>query len=246
MKIVSRVNSKQIKSFIDQLPAVFDRGGTTIYKQRNEVKVFDVDGESVNVKRYKVPHFVNRIVYTFFRLTKPERSYQYALKLRKIGVDTPEPYAYILTKKNGLLHYSYYISEQVAYEHTMYEFGQGGIVGREPIIKAFATYTADLHERGIYHKDYSPGNILFQEQDGQIRFCLVDINRMRFGEVSIKEGCANFARLWGQEDFFLLLAKEYACVRNIDVDTCIKWMLYYRTKFWKKYAKKRQIPFSLK
>ena len=44
------------------------------------------------------------------------------------------------------------------------------------------------------HRDYSPGNILFDKIDGEYHFMLVDINRMSFGKISIDMGCANFAR----------------------------------------------------
>ena len=75
---------------------------------------------------------------------------------------------------------------------------------------AFAEFTARLHEAGILHLDYSPGNILYDKIGEEYHFSLVDINRMHFGEVDIKKGCANFARLWGQTPFFILLGKEYA------------------------------------
>jgi len=244
MKIVLNPKAKQFETFIQSVPEIFEKEGKTIYKQRNEIKVFDVNGISLNVKRFKVPHVINRIVYSFFRLTKAERSYRYALVLEEKGISTPEPVAYILIKKHGLLHYSYYISRQVSHAHTMYEFGKGGITGREYIIEAFARFTAKSHEKGVFHKDYSPGNILFDIKNGQVDFCLVDINRMQFGEVSVKKGCANFARLWGQKDFFLLLAEEYAHVRGIEPDECLRWILYYRDKFWKHYAKKRPLPFE--
>jgi len=58
------------------------------------------------------------------------------------------------------------------------------------------------------HRDYSPGNILFDKIDGEYHFMLVDINRMSFGKISIDMGCANFARLWGQKAFFELLCQR--------------------------------------
>lgn len=71
------------------------------------------------------------------------------------------------------------------------------------------------------HRDYSPGNILFDKIDGEYHFMLVDINRMSFGKISIDMGCANFARLWGQKAFFELLAREYARARNTDEHTAL-------------------------
>ncbi|MDR1103195.1 MAG: lipopolysaccharide kinase InaA family protein, partial [Tannerella sp.] len=207
-------------SFVRSLPDTFDRDGRTIYRQRNEIKVFETGGMAVNVKRFRKPHLLNRVAYTFFRPSKAERSYRYAFRLRELGIDTPEPIAYILMKKNGLLHVSYYVCRQVPHEHTMYEFGRGGIAGRESVLQAFAGYTARLHEAGVYHRDYSPGNILFRQEKEEVRFCLVDINRMRFGPVSVRQGCAAFARLWGPEPMFRLLAERYAEERGAEAGYC--------------------------
>ena len=83
------------------------------------------------------------------------------------------------------------------HDRNFYEFGRGGIDGREDILRAFARFTARVHEAGFLHVDYSPGNILFRKGAQGIDFCLVDINRMHFGLVSVRSGCENFARLWG-------------------------------------------------
>jgi serine/threonine protein kinase len=231
-------------SFVRSIPDMFDKEGRTIYKQRNEIKVFEAAGIAVNVKRYKKPHFPNRVAYTFFRPSKAERAYHYAFRLQELNIDTPEPIACIVIKKNGLLHLSYYVSRQVPYEHTMYEFGRGGIAGREFILQAFAGYTARLHEAGICHRDYSPGNILFRQEKEEVRFCLVDINRMRFGKVSVREGCAAFARLWGPEPMFRLLAEYYARARGVEAEHCIRWTLYYRRRFWNASLHRGNLPFD--
>ncbi|MDR2139985.1 MAG: lipopolysaccharide kinase InaA family protein [Tannerella sp.] len=231
-------------SFVRSIPDTFDREGLTIYKQRNEIKVFEVAGIAINVKRYKKPHLLNRIAYTFFRPSKAERSYHYAFRLQELNIDTPEPVACILIKKNGLLHLSYYVSRQAPYKHTMYEFGRGSIAGREFILQAFAGYTARLHEAGIYHRDYSPGNILFGHEKEEVRFCLVDINRMRFGPVSVGKGCAAFARLWGPEPMFRLLAEYYAKARGVAVEPCVRRTLYCRRRFWNASLRRGNLPFD--
>ena len=243
MKIVENPKQKQFSDFIRSIHSTFDKEGSIIYKQRNEIRVFNVNGVFINVKRFRTPIFFNRIIYTFFRLSKAQRSFQYAIKLEEKGIDTPAPIAYVITKRSGLIHYSYYISKQVDYEHTMYEFGKGGIAGREHILNRFAEFTADIHDAGVFHQDYSPGNILFKEDDEGVKFCLVDINRMRFGKVSVPQGCSNFARLWGQEPLFRLIASRYAEKRHANEEQCIEQILWARNKFWKKFTSKRQLPF---
>jgi hypothetical protein len=244
-KVVIHPDYAFCADFINRIPEVFYAGGETIYKSRNEIKVFEVNGIKINVKQYKVPIFINRIIYTFFRMTKAHRAYNYAFKLLDIGIDTHFPIAYIHFKKTGLIHRCYFISLQPPYPRDMYEFGKDSLTGRESIIRSLAHYAAKLHDAGIYHKDFSPGNILFQQTEDEVKFLLVDINRMQFGPVSIKKGCANFARLWGSKEMFTLIAKEYAVARNADPDECNHWVFYYRKRQWKKFARKYEIPFDV-
>ena len=243
MKIVSNPQQAQFLEFIQSLPWQFDKGGTVIYRIRNEIRVFDVFGTALNVKRFKTPILINRLIYTFFRSSKAQRSFQYALKLKEMGIETPQPVAYILIKKGGLLYDSYYISRQADHNRDFYEFGKGGVEGREHILIAFAGFTADMHKKGVYHKDYSPGNILFKEENGAVKFCVVDINRLRFGDVTACKGCLNFVRLWGQKPFFEIVVRKYAEIRGADPEACLQSALRARKKFWKKFTRKHPWPF---
>ncbi|MEG1546861.1 MAG: lipopolysaccharide kinase InaA family protein, partial [Bacteroides sp.] len=186
-----------LREYIVRLPGTFENEGVEIYSGRNLIKVMTIDGLEINVKRYGIPALINRLVYSSFRMSKGKRAFTYPSTLLQKGFETPEPIAYIEERENNLIGYSYFISLQSPYKRTFYEFGDADVENCRDIVIAFARYTASLHEAGILHQDYSPGNILFDEIDGEYHFSLVDINRMRFGKVSIKEGCANFARLWG-------------------------------------------------
>lgn len=234
MKLVLNTNYESLREFITLLPTTFDTGGEVIYNARNQIKVFTLaDGRKINVKRYCVPIFINRLVYTFCRQPKAVRAYEYADHLIELDVPTPMPIAYILEQRGGLLAYSFLITEQSSLHNMLYEFGKGTLSGREEIVKAFARFTAGLHEKGVYHKDYSPGNILFDVIQGVPQFTLVDVNRMEFGKVNMDKGCRNFARLWGKRDFFELIATEYATARHFNVQQCINLILKYRHAFWK-------------
>ena len=57
-----------LRDFVRSLPEAFERGGQVIYRQRNEIRVFNLpDGRRVNVKRYRVPPLPLRIIYTLLR-----------------------------------------------------------------------------------------------------------------------------------------------------------------------------------
>ncbi|HJD92657.1 MULTISPECIES: lipopolysaccharide kinase InaA family protein [Bacteroides] len=242
------INPKYIHltSFLEKLPDVFETSGETIYTGRNLIKVFEVEGLTVNVKRYGVPLLINRFAYTFFRKPKGFRAYTYPYILAERGINTPEPIAYMEERSMGLIKYSYFVSIQSPYKSFLYEIGNMEVDEIKEFTKAFALFTSDMHKKDVYHKDYSPGNILCGKKDGEYDFCLVDINRMEFGPVNVEKGCANFARLWGQPSFFRYLAKVYADDRDADVNECIEWVMHYRKKFWKYYSGKYKVRYNLK
>ena len=93
MKLVLNPAYRRLEKFMQNLPLAFPALGECIYKARNELRQFSYEGQSYVVKGYKVPLFINRIAYTFFRPGKAERAYRYALRLRAMGIDTPAPVA---------------------------------------------------------------------------------------------------------------------------------------------------------
>lgn len=235
---------KMYHDFLCDIPRIFSQG-KTIFHKRNEIKVFEGFGPTlVNVKKYRVPIFINRIAYTLFRKPKAVRAYHNALRLQQAGVGTASPIGYFLSRRMGLLAESYFVSEQLDMDDT-YDRGRMPTEGQEDFYIALARYTAKIHTAGIYPKDYSPGNILYKVENGDFSFAMVDTNRMRFGTVTVEEGCANFARLWGRDSAFRLMAGEYAAARGADKETCIRWVMEQRARFWKKYARRHPINYQM-
>lgn len=62
-------------------------------------------------------------------------------------------------------------------------------------MKVLVKFVHKIHAKGIKHLDLSLENILFKEVNGKFLFMLVDLNRMRFGELSLKDRFQNFKRL---------------------------------------------------
>jgi len=233
MKIVINPEFSLYKTFIESLPSIFEQEGTSIYKARNEIKIFDVNGTILNVKSYKIPIFINRIAYTFFRPTKARRAYEYALRLISMGFLSPTPIAYIEEKKGGLLTHSYFISLHTPMQGNLRVFNDClPLEGeKEKLAIAFGKFSAELHNKKVFHKDYSPGNVLWEKiGDDCYHFSLIDINRMQFREVGKEEGCENFCRMWAHDDFFRIVAKMYAEGRGYDVEECTDLFLRYKQK----------------
>ena len=209
-KIILNPQYKSLYTFIETLPQNFNAGGEIVQDRRNTIKKFKVNGLEINVKRYRVPIFINRIALYFFsgKSKSLPGAYNNAFEVIKRGFETPESIAYIEEFKGGLLHYSYYISLQCPYRREIREYYQGPLQGNEALMTAFAQFTAALHEKGVCHEDYSPGNVLIAQIDGQYHFSLVDINRMTFKPMNLEEGCKNFRRMFISDELYIFLAKK--------------------------------------
>ncbi|MDR2809100.1 MAG: hypothetical protein LBB84_00890 [Tannerellaceae bacterium] len=230
-----------LSDFVYQLPARFRFAGEGewIYKERNELKMFYTGNRKIVVKSFKVPHLLNRFVYAFFRPSKARRSYNYSLEILVRGFHAPAPVAYLETFAWGLLKNSYYISEYTGGITMRQEFSfiSPNTKEKTDILLAFAAFTARLHEAGIYHKDYSNGNILYtRDENKKLHFELVDVNRMRFCRVNWKKGCKAFHRLDISIEMLRIVAAEYARLRNFDIERTIALTIACNLKTMKPYT----------
>ncbi len=246
-QIVLNPKYEALRPFLEELETHFARG-RSLRERRNVLRVCRYGGFELNVKRFHAPALAQRLVYKFLRQPKARRAYRNAFLIRAAGVETPESVAYVEHRRHGLLLESYYVSLQCPYKRRFYEFGTADVTPEvRDIAEHFARLTARLHEAGLLHKDYSPGNILFDRgADGAWHFSLVDTNRLRRGRVSVRRGCENFARLWGQPEFFDVLADAYAAARGADAARCRRWVRAARRRFWTRYVRRHGEKFPLR
>ncbi|MDR0682238.1 MAG: hypothetical protein LBG15_10400 [Dysgonamonadaceae bacterium] len=224
---------------IQNLPAWFEQEGDIIYKGRNELRRFFFNNQDLVVKSFKIPHFINRIAYTFFRSSKAGRSYRNALKLQEKGIYTPSPIASIEEKEKGLLSRSFYVSSYVSYSGLLRELHGCPLKEVKDLAEAFAHFTADIHRQHVLHFDYSPGNILYEKNGEQYHFCLVDVNRMRIDKkIDEKTAAFNLRKLWGKTEVILFIAGIYARDRGFNEKKFKDLVLLYRHNFWKRFVKR--------
>lgn len=238
MKLVLNPSHRELESFMLGLPEQFSSLGECIYKARNELRRFTYGGKSYVVKGYKVPLLINRIAYTFFRPGKASRAYEYAMRLRSMGIETPEPIAYIEIKRRGLLWHSFFVSDHCPYSGIMRDFEGGNIAGKEDILKAFAAFTVKLHEKGIFHLDYSAGNILFERRGDEVLFSILDLNRMRFVRMTPQMCLGNFNRFCRSEKVVRYVVEEYARLRGWEVSSSVEIAMQAYRRFWGRIERK--------
>ncbi len=248
MKIKINPRYEGMRSLIERIPDVFEQEGRTIYTGRNLIKVMQApDGTEINVKRFHVPSGPNRLIYSLgIRKPKGQRAFEYPMILESKGIGTPTAIA-LIEQRNalGLLGYTYLITQQCNYGHTHYEVGNAKPGAYENLAKALAHFAANIHNRKVLHKDFTPGNVLWKQDDEGFHFMIVDINRMKFGTVGMKEGLRNLSRFWGPKDFIRILVSEYALLRDCDVDEAVAYVMKERAKFWTRFGKKHPIKFKL-
>lgn len=203
-------------------------------KKRNIVEKVVLAGRPFVVKTFKRPTLANCFIYTFFRKSKAQRAYEYALMLLEKGVKTPFPVAYIEVKKNGFFHTGYFVAEYFdAPTLSSIIPGQYSWDELSRIGSSFISFTISLQEKRILPLDYNPGNIFYfpDEKSGGYNFALTDINRMRFGGVllnrNIMRGFEQFGVSTEHLYNFLLC---YSAQRGVDLDFCMYQFLSFRIR----------------
>jgi len=233
MNIKYKINPKfenDFKDFLLNIKEYFKENSQTIHKARNELKIINHSGLDVVVKAFRVPNIINRFAYAYLRDGKAKKSYEYSLK---IGSFTPEPIGYIEFYDNGLLKESFFVSEKFSYDFTIREpLLESNFENRDAIFRAFARFSHSLHEAGIFHNDYSPGNILIKKDGDNYTFKVVDINRMKFFD-GIKmpqtERAKNFSKLWASDAILEVMVDEYRKFYDCDEEFTIQ-VLYFSNK----------------
>ncbi len=213
----------------------FSKKGEFVTKgERNVIKMVKIDGCSLNIKKFKNPNAVQSLVYRFIRKSKAKRSFEFASKLIKFGIDTPFPIAY-LECFNGGLKESFYVSEQINYDFDFRELIHNPqFKKREEVLRQFTQFTFKLHENGVNFLDHSPGNTLIMDNgNDNYKFYLIDLNRMRFENMTFEKRMHNFRRLWLSKTMVKIMASEYAKLYGKTFEETHAMMLQYSRKFQK-------------
>ena len=228
---------------IEQMIQNFTTAGSPFGNQdRNTLKEFQLNDESVIVKSFRVPNIINQIAYKFFRKSKAERSFTYANKLIELGVGTPKPIAFYEFASPFLFKNSYYISTHEKADLTYRELTTHlNYPNHEAILRAFTRFTFQLHEKHIHFLDHSPGNTLIKINGDQYQFFLVDLNRMHFGVLDFETRIKNFSKLTIHKSMVEVMSDEYAKYIRKPYDEVFNLMWQETQAFQERYHRKRRL-----
>lgn len=232
----------QEKAVLQLLNSFFEQGNLIVKGSRNTIKSFDFNDEKVNVKFFKKPSFFKSIIYSFFRSSKAKRSFEYAIYLLKHNIKTPFPIGYYEEiNPFGLLQDSYYVSQHIDYDFTIRELIHDPLfTNRETILKQFTQFTYKMHEAKVNFLDHSPGNtLIIDHKNGNYDFYLIDLNRMKFEELSLEQRMDNFKKMWLSKQMIKIVAKEYAQLYNKDEQLLHSLLSEKSNNFKRKINKKK-------
>ena len=204
---------QHLSDWVRQVPQLFAAGnGELLYKGRNQIRMFELAGEKLVVKRFKRNDVFKALSYTFFRKSKACRSFENAIALRQRGFKTPHEVAYVEQTCVGLITQVFYISA-----YTDSQPIRPRLIELEPfdqqLAVVYARYVASLHEAGVLHRDLNPTNVLV---DNENHFELIDINRMQFfdGPVPKADCMENLTLFYWLTPAYRFILNEYAQQRG--------------------------------
>ena len=203
---------------ITDLPRRLNGQGVVLHAGRNLIKkvvLTSPDGEPIEVavKAFRVPARLRGFVYAHLRPSKARRSYEYAEKLRELGIGTPDPVACIEYEDAGCLRESYYLCRYWPADIDLMEVlyrGDASGLDTDSLLARLARFTYLQHENGVLHLDYNPGNILARAAGASFEFALVDLNRLRFKPLGMNDRMSGLIRLTTSVDYLRIIGREYA------------------------------------
>lgn len=147
---------------------------------RNFVGRISVEGKSFVVKKYVEVPLVKKLLYSTILKSKAQQAYEKAGYLLRQGVETAPPVAYIVVRRMGFYHTSYFVSEYLPYIpfQRMWKLIK---VPREHhlLSNGYKEFRRRLQEKGISITDSNPDNTLVYKRDDGYHFAQIDINRIK-------------------------------------------------------------------
>lgn len=240
--VSSSLSRKQFQEILE----LFYSSTEQLGEDRNTIKLVDYNQQRLVVKSFKIPNLVNRIAYRFFRKSKAARSYINAQYLMDHDIGTPVPIAYLEQMSNTGFGRSYYVSIYEPHDFTYRELIHDNVQDQEQILIEFTRFVYKMHESNIYFLDNSPGNTLIRKELDGYRFFLVDLNRMKFYDIPLKDRLKNFERLSPLRSMYEIMGAEYARLNQLDPHETVESMWRYTQDFQHQFHRKKRVKNRLK
>lgn len=229
-------NYKDLESFLESLDTRYRKKGRTLHVDNNAVRSFAITelGREIVVKRYQKNVKLQRLL-SLFKTCQAEKAYYNAFKLQELGIDTPNPIAFVKQTKIGLMDYCYFACEKSS-SKSLEPIFQISRQLDQHLATSLARFLIDLHTKGVLHHNLKEGNILYsQDADTNYHFSLIDNNTIEFTErdLSVRERLENICKL-GNKEIFLQIAGCYAEVLGLDKKMAVEEASEVRNEYEQK------------
>lgn len=244
MHLRLKINPKysDISQYLFSIPKLFvsDTSASVMHENRNVVKY--LPEKDIVVKRFIKVSLFNRLMYSFVRKSKAERSMLNAQKLLKLGIGTPEPVAFIEIRQNLIIRDLYYACRYCSWnkmDDVFYNKIDSDNVERA---NACVDFIVSIHKRGVLHFDLNPKNIFYKLDASGYNFKLIDLNRMAFHSGYHKRAALNnLTRMTEDKEIFEFIVKRYALSAGLNLESTLKQCLINRRRRENHYKIKRAL-----
>lgn len=146
------------------------------------------------VVKYFRPRNRARRVLNMLRDGKARRSWNNSNELLRRGINTAEPIAFLDRTDDPCSGEGFFVCENVCSEASVRDvfnaFNKGASefagLPKHVVYEQIASFLLNLHEKGVYFRDLSAGNILLvHSETTRIECCLIDTARARFYNKSL-------------------------------------------------------------
>jgi serine/threonine protein kinase len=209
--------------------------------------------EKIVIKLFRPPVPFRR----FFQRKKGDkalRSWNGAQELLRRGIATPMPIAFFHHVEKPMTSASWYVCDEYAGGFSVrnafatFSHGAEGFEGMKAgeLYNQIALFLRKMHDRGVYFRDLSAGNLLFRfRSDKTVEFALIDTARAMFYDhgIGLRQRLCDLMRIchplcWNGRKVFLakymaLTGRRYRSWMNIA-------FYYYDFKHWMKKQLRRR------
>ena len=157
-------------------------------------------GSVVYAKKYLLPDLRDRAKYAVQR-SKAEHEFETMARLRERGVSVPEPLAAGVRRSGGILRDSILITRALEAAMPLDEYfparmGRASHKEATAFTTEFARFVRQLHDAGLFHRDFHAGNVFVGGTGEKPAFWLLDLADTRLGaSLSLADRLANLAIL---------------------------------------------------
>ncbi len=164
----------------------------------------DLPEGSVYIKHFLVPGLREKL-RQWFRRGKGRNEGRRVARLAAVGIPTITPIALGEQRRRRFLFENYLVTAAVPDAVPLDEFVEGGLDRIEPsrrdavrrrLARALGELTARLHDAGLVHVDFHPGNVLVRLEGDEPRLTMIDLDALRRrGRLTARGAVANLALL---------------------------------------------------